>query len=842
VGVTGDTLDGGSGATSIDTVDYSAFSAAVTVTLGNGNGSAVVSGGQTDTLISIENVIGGSANDTIAGDNGINVLTGGAGDDVLEGGANADSLNGDAGIDTASYANSTLGVSASLLTPTTNTNDALGDSYNSIENLTGSSQADTLGGDASTNVIKGGDGNDSLIASVGGTGDTLDGGTGSTSIDTADYSVFSTAVNVSLVSGTAAVSGSQTDTLISIENVIGGTGNDSIAGDTNVNSLTGGAGNDTLFGSVGGTGDTLDGGTGATSIDTADYSSLSATQSITVSLPNTNTNTTGNGGFTVSVAGGTGVQTDTLLSIENITGGAGNDIIGGDASANVIQGGDGNDTLKFSKGNSTSATTAIGDTLNGGSGIDTADYTGASGINVTLSGGAGQVEVFVGGLPVAGQPVKQYDQLIGIENIIGSNSQNNITGDTAANKITGGTASDTLAGGDGNDTLDGGAGNDSLQGGNNDDSLIGGAGRDSLFGGEGNDILIGGAGSDSLVGGNGIDTADYSSSSSAVTVNLTNTVLGGSPPADDGIGDVIDADVEIIIGSNYADTFTGRSTEETIQGGNGNDTIIGSDGADSIDGGAGTDVVDYSSSSTAVTIDLTTAGTAQTGGYAAGDILTLIEKIIGTTGTDKMTAGNTIAMTFDGQAGNDTLIGGSLGDSLIGGVGNDSLTGNDGNDTLEAGTGSDYLNAGAGDDILDFRTGNSDATLAGDTGSGGAGNDIFKVNQSQLSNTSNLDGGADTDTLQFYATTNGAVNLSSIVGITNIEKLDFSQDSFNTNSLVLSAASINSLVGAGGSTLYIHLDSGANISLASGSSITSLNATGGSISDGGSINASYQFY
>jgi Ca2+-binding RTX toxin-like protein len=522
-----------------------------------------------------------------------------------------------------------------------------------------------------------------------------------------------------------------------------------------------------------------------------------------------------------------------LLSIENITGGAGNDIIGGDASANVIQGGDGNDTLKFSKGNITGAT-AIGDTLNGGSGIDTADYTGASGINVTLIGGAGQVEVFVGGL------VKQYDQLIGIENIIGSNSQNNITGDTAANKITGGTASDTLAGGDGNDTLDGGAGNDSLQGGNNDDSLDGGAGKDSLFGGEGNDILIGGAGSDSLVGGNGIDTADYSSSS-AVTVNLTNTVLGGSPPADDGIGDVIDADVEIIIGSNYADTFTGRSTEETIQGGNGNDTIIGSDGADSIDGGAGTDVVDYSSS-TAVTIDLTTAGTAQTGGYAAGDILTLIEKIIGTTGTDKMTAGNTIAMTFDGQAGNDTLIGGSLGDSLIGGVGNDSLTGNDGNDTLEAGTGSDYLNAGAGDDILDFRTGNSDATLAGDTGLGGAGNDIFKVNQSQLSNTSNLDGGADTDTLQFYATTTGAVNLSSIVGITNIEKLDFSQDSFNTNSLVLSAASINSLVGAGGSTLYIHLDSGANISLASGSSITSLNATGGSISDGGSINASYQFY
>ena len=847
-----DTLDGGE---NTDTADYSALSSAVTVSLdnGNGSGSAVVSGSQTDTLISIENVMGGGANDTIIGDSGINVLTGGAGNDslsggvgndtlsggadndVLEGGADADSLIGGAGNDTASYANATSGVSASLLNASSNTNDAAGDSYDSIENLTGSSQADTLGGDANANLIKGGDGNDSLIASVG-VGDTLDGGTGPTSMDTADYSAFSEAVNVSLVSGTA-ISGSQTDTLISIENVMGGTGNDSIAGDANVNSLTGAAGNDILFGSVGGAGDTLDGGTGATSIDTADYSSLTATQSITVSLATGNT--VGNGDFKVSVAGGTGIQTDTLLSIENITGGAGNDVIGGDASANVIQGGDGNDILKFSKGNST-GTTAIGDTLNGGVGIDTADYTNAAGINVTLSGGAGLVEVYVGGPLVGGQPVKQYDQLIGIENIIGSDSKDNITGDAAANYIYGAASSDNLSGGDGNDTLDGGAGNDSLQGGNNDDSLIGGSGNDTLLGGEGNDILIGGAGSDSLVGGNGIDTADYSASG-AVTVDLTNTVLGSTAGAGEAAGDVIDADVEIIIGSISADTFIGRATAETIQGGNGNDTIIGSDGADSIDGGAGIDVVDYSSSA-AVTIDLTAAGTAQLGGQAAGDILTLIEKIIGTTGADKMTAGNSIGMIFDGKNGNDTLIGGSQGDSLIGGNDNDSLTGNDGNDTLEAGAGTDNLDAGAGDDVLDFRTGNADTNLANDVGLGGAGNDIFKVNQSQLSSSSNLDGGSGTDTLQFYATTNGSFNLSSIVGVSHIDKLDLSLDGVNSN-LGISSAAIQSLVGnSASSVLQIQLGGADqyNLILASGETSGGMGSIN-TISLGGTIVASYQF-
>ena len=53
------------------------------------------------------------------------------------------------------------------------------------------------------------------------------------------------------------------------------------------------------------------------------------------------------------------------------------------------------------------------------------------------------------------------------------------------------------------------------------DLLFGKTGADTLDGGNGDDTLNGGAGADSLIGGGGLDTADYSASSSGVTVNLT---------------------------------------------------------------------------------------------------------------------------------------------------------------------------------------------------------------------------------------------------------------------------------------------------------------------------------
>lgn len=92
--------------------------------------------------------------------------------------------------------------------------------------------------------------------------------------------------------------------------------------------------------------------------------------------------------------------------------------------------------------------------------------------------------------------------------------------------------------------------------------------------------------------------------------------------------------------------------------------------------------------------------------------------------------------TVNGDAGDDSLVGGRGDDSLAGGAGNDTiygglgadtLTGDDGQDKLYGGEGDDTLYGGLGDDLLE----------------GGAGNDVLIANEG--SNV--ILGGAGTDTL-----------------------------------------------------------------------------------------------
>ena len=90
-----------------DTFDFSQTSAAATVSLGttifgftlNGVGHATSTQIGTDGLHSFENVIGGSGNDEITGDNLANSLHGGAGKDTISGLRGNDRLFGDAGND-----------------------------------------------------------------------------------------------------------------------------------------------------------------------------------------------------------------------------------------------------------------------------------------------------------------------------------------------------------------------------------------------------------------------------------------------------------------------------------------------------------------------------------------------------------------------------------------------------------------------------------------------------------------------------------------------------------------------------------------------------------------------
>ena len=115
------------------------------------------------------------------------------------------------------------------------------------------------------------------------------------------------------------------DTFSGIENLTGGTGADTLTGDGNANVLDGGNGNDVLIGGAGA--DTLIGGAGS---DTASYTN--ATLALIASL--------------VNAAGNTGdAAGDSYSGIENLTGGAGNDTLTGDAAANTLDGGNGNDML-----------------------------------------------------------------------------------------------------------------------------------------------------------------------------------------------------------------------------------------------------------------------------------------------------------------------------------------------------------------------------------------------------------------------------------------------------------------------------------------------------------------
>ncbi|PPJ47872.1 hypothetical protein C0075_20375 [Rhizobium sp. KAs_5_22] len=120
-------------------------------------------------LLGVANIngTGNALANTLTGNSGINILSGAAGNDLLIGGAGADKLDGGANSDTASYAGASAGVIANLATASANTGDAKGDTYVSIENLTGSSYNDILTGNSAANVLSGWTGADKLTGGAG---------------------------------------------------------------------------------------------------------------------------------------------------------------------------------------------------------------------------------------------------------------------------------------------------------------------------------------------------------------------------------------------------------------------------------------------------------------------------------------------------------------------------------------------------------------------------------------------------------------------------------------------------------------------------------------------------
>jgi Ca2+-binding RTX toxin-like protein len=373
-GAGADTLIGGAGT---DWADYSTATVGLAVSLTSPAQHAgfavgddlreiegILGSAFDDTLIGAagaEYLSGGAGRDLLRGEAGADTLEGGDGNDTLMGGAGADMLRGGAGIDWASYI---LGpaLRIDLQTPSLNTGDAMGDTFDAVEGIIGSASADILAGDASRNSFDGGAGDDLLQGRggddslLGGAGnDTLIGGAGADTLiggagfDFASYSDAASAIWLDLRDVGIDLGDALGDTLIDIEGFLGSAFDDRFSGDGAGNWIEGGGGNDVIAGHWGA--DTLRGNDG---------------------------NDTLNGG----------ADRDALFGdagADWLIGGEGMDSLFGGADADRLVGDSGNDALYGGIGNDRLIGGAGRDFLFGGSGADLFQFTSTRDITAKSS-------------------------------------------------------------------------------------------------------------------------------------------------------------------------------------------------------------------------------------------------------------------------------------------------------------------------------------------------------------------------------------------------------------------------------------------------------------------------
>jgi Ca2+-binding RTX toxin-like protein len=216
-------------------------------------------------------------------------------------------------------------------------------------------------------------------------------------------------------------------------------------------------------------------------------------------------------------------------------------------------------------------------------------------------------------------------------------------------------------------------------------NLFGGARSDTLTGGSGGDQLFGQSGNDTLLGRGGID---------------------------------------ILTGGSENDTLTGGDADDQAFGQGGRDRMIWNPGDDTDlnEGGAGTDTVEVNGGGGGEQFTTTANGARVrfdrlNPAPFAIDIGTSENLVLNANGGDDSfsASGNLaalIAITVDGGADNDTLLGSNGIDVLLGGDGNDFADGQQGNDVAFLGAGNDNFqwDPGDGSDIVEGQDG-SDTLL-----------------------------------------------------------------------------------------------------------------------------------
>jgi len=374
------------------------------------------------------------------------------------------------------------------------------------------------------------------------------------------------------------------------------------------------------------------------------------------------------------------------------------------------------------------------------------------------------------------------------DTLLGGSGNDTLWGGSATDVLKGGAGADTGSGLGGDDYINAGSGNDTMRGGLDDDTLLGGSGEDKLYGDAGDDTLDGQGASDTLDGnggddllrwriGNGSDVMNNSAGSARFealgsgaadslwvsktsgnrpkltvvdginTVRVSQTIWRTDILAGDGndqlvVGlledvagtllvvngedghDTISAsgvridEVRLrLVGGNDNDTLTGSLDDDTIWGGEGDDRADGGRGNDTIIGGAGDDDLDGQDDDDVI---------------VGGDGNDTLE---GGNGHDSL-SGNSGFDTLTGGFGRDTLSGGEDDDALTGSQDDDSLMGDAGQDSLYGGTGNDYLHGGLNDDSLYGNYGD-------DTIGGGDGDDLLEASHGD----DILNGGDGDDTL-----------------------------------------------------------------------------------------------
>ncbi len=605
---------------------------------------------------------GGAGDDVITATAGGPARTydGGDGDDLLIASEGADTFIGGAGVDTLSYADASRRVYVDLLF--NNADDgAAGDSFESIENLIGSAFDDIMFGGNADNVIHGGDGNDALIGDggddilhgeagndelfgdegndtlFGGEGDDrleggegadiLDGGDG---FDTVSYDEDDADLRVDLSTGVS----SDGDTLISIEGVLGGYGDDELIGDDRDNHLSGSYGDDLIRGGAGA--DTLFGGGG---IDTVSYAGSSA--GVTVNLSN-------------NTASGGDAEGDVISEFENILGSSFDDVLTGNAGGNVLDGGAG------------------ADRMGGGAGDDTYHVDHRDDVVVEVAGG---------GVDTVFSTVSFDARATHVENLRAQGSAAlNLVGNALDNDIIGNDAANIIKGGGGADHMEGLGGDDTYYVDSRDDVVI-------------------------EVAGGGVDTVFSTVSFDARFTHVENLRAQGSA-ALNLVGNDLDND---IIGNDAANIIKGGGGADRMEGLGGDDTYF----VDSLD-----DVV----------IEVAGGG---------------VDTVISTVGFDaRFTHVENITLTGDVAADvvandlNNIIIGNSAANIINGGAGADRMEGQGGDDIYYVDSRDDVVIEveGGGVDTV-FSTVSFDArfthveniTLTGDDNANAVGNDLNNV-------------------------------------------------------------------------------------------------------------------